>query len=118
MQRIRGLAAAAAVGIPLAIFVTMSLHATREIAILIGGIVGLAIFAVVATQHDAHDEAGDAAWREAAMDLPPVSDRVILERMQASMPGPGNGRKAGARARDEAGSTRPGGSAGGSAGPT
>jgi hypothetical protein len=31
------------------------------------------------------------------MDLPPVSDRIILERSQASMPGPGKQRRSAAR---------------------
>ena len=97
MHRVRGLIAAALVGVPLGIFVTVSLHATREIAALLGFVVGLAVFAVVATGTDAHDLAADAAWREAAMDLPPVSDRIILERSQASMPGPGKQRRSAAR---------------------
>jgi hypothetical protein len=108
----RGLVAAAAVGVPLAVFVTLSLHATREIAVLIGAAVGLAIFAVVATQHDAHDEAADAAWREAASDLPPVSDRVMLERMQVSLPGPEKSRKAVPTARHRGEATKPGGAPG------
>jgi len=112
LQRVRGLVAAATVGIPLAVFVTLSLHATREVAVLMGAAVGLAIFAVVATQHDAHDEAADAAWREAAPDLPPVSDRVALERLQADMPGPGKPRKAAVRPRADDDVAQVGGSAG------
>ncbi len=51
------------------------------------------MFAVVATKSDASDEAADAAWRAASLDLPPVSDRTLLERAQASMPGPDHKKK-------------------------
>ena len=91
LQRVRGLVAAAVIGIPLGAFLFVSLHATREIAVLVGSGVGLAIFAVVATGTDARDAAADAAWREAAADLPPASDRVLLQTNQATMPGPGEG---------------------------
>ena len=101
MQRLRGLITGALVGVPLGIFVTVTLHATREYAVLIGSAVGLAVFAVVATGTNARDELADAAWREAAPDLPPVSDRIILERTQANMPGPGKQRRTGARLRDD-----------------
>jgi hypothetical protein len=57
----------------------LMLHAVVWAAALGGGVVALAIFAVVATRGDAHEQASDAAWREAASDLPPVSDRVPLE---------------------------------------
>jgi uncharacterized membrane protein YccC len=97
LQRVRGLIAGLLVGGPLGIFVTVSLHATREIAGLLGFVVGLAVFAVVATGTDAHDYAADQAWRDAASDLPPVSDRIILERSQASMPGPGKQHRTTAR---------------------
>jgi len=100
LQRVRGLVAAVAVSVPLMIFLLLWLHATREFAVLIGCAIGLAIFAVVATGSDAHDAAADAAWKEAALDLPPVSDRVILERMQASMPGPEKPKRAAGRPRD------------------
>ena len=96
MQKIRGLIAAIVVGVPLMIFLGFWLHATREFAIFIGCCVGLAIFAVVSTRSDAHDDAADAAWREAAGDLPPASDRAILERTQAAMPGPEKQRQGGA----------------------
>lgn len=100
MQRIRGLFAAAIIGVPLGAFLFVSLHATREIAALVGSGVGLAIFAVVATGTDAHDAEADAAWREAAGDLPPSSDRIAMERSQATMPGPEKGRRTSHRPRD------------------
>jgi hypothetical protein len=56
---------------------------------------GLAVFSVVVTGTDAHDAAADAAWQAAAADLPPVSDRVALERDQVSMPGPVKPKRAG-----------------------
>lgn len=79
MQRVRGLISGAVVGVPLGVFMILLLHAVVWAAALGGGLVGLAIFAVVATRSDAHEEAADAAWQEAASDLPPVSDRVPLE---------------------------------------
>lgn len=96
MQRLRGLIAAAAIGVPLGLYIGLWLHGPREVAALVGFGVGLAIFAVVATGTGARDEAADAAWREAAPDLPPASDRVVLERAQASMPGPRKRRRPGA----------------------
>jgi hypothetical protein len=101
LQRVRGLVAATLVGVPLMLFLLVSLHATREFALLIGCGIGLAIFAVVATGTDARDFAADAAWREAAPDLPPVSDRISLERKQASMAGPEKQRRPGGRPRDD-----------------
>ena len=79
MQRVRGLIAGTVVGVSLGVFMILLLHAVVWAAALGGGLVGLAIFAVVATRSDVHEEAADAAWREAASDLPPVSDRVPLE---------------------------------------
>jgi hypothetical protein len=93
LQRIRGIATGILVGIPLALFVMFWLHGVLEVAILIGGCVGLSIALVVGTRSDAHDDAADAAWREVALDLPPASDRVILERLQARMPGPSKSRR-------------------------
>lgn len=93
MQRIKGLVAAAVIGVPLGALLFFSLHASREIAALVGCGVGLAIFAVVATGTDARDAAADEAWRQAAPDLPPASDRLTLERNQAAMPGPEKGRR-------------------------
>ena len=97
MQRVRGLVTATIVGVPLAMFLFFWLHATREFAVLAGFGIGLAIFAVVATGNGAQDAAADAAWRAAAPDLPPVSDRVIMERNQASMPGLEKQRRPGVR---------------------
>ncbi|MGA3057943.1 MAG: hypothetical protein ABSE70_07925 [Candidatus Limnocylindrales bacterium] len=93
MQRVRGVVAGMMVGVPLALYVYLWLHGVREVAGLIGAGVGLAIALVVGTRSDPRDAAADAAWREAAPDLPPVSDRTTLEGLQAKMPGP-NGKAA------------------------
>ncbi len=93
MQRLRGVMTGMLVGIPLAAYVFVWLHGVREVAALIGGGVGLAVALVVGTRSDPRDEAANAAWREAAPDLPPVSDRIILEGMQANMPGPTRNRR-------------------------
>jgi hypothetical protein len=91
MQRVRGLISGSLVGVPLGLFMILWLHAVVWAAALGGGIVGLAIFTVVATRSDSREQAADTAWREAAPDLPPVSDRVKLESLQANLPGPGDG---------------------------
>lgn len=92
MQGIRGLVVGSLVGVAVGAFVMTSLHATTVVGLLGGACVGLSVFAVVATKSDASDEAADAAWQAASRDLPPVSDRANLERMQANMPGPGQKR--------------------------
>jgi hypothetical protein len=93
VQRIRGLIVGTLVGVALMAFVTVSLHATQLVGLLGGLFVGLSIFAVVATKEDPSDSAADAAWRKAAPDLPPVSDRAAIERRQSSMPGPQSDRR-------------------------
>ena len=94
MQRVRGLIAGTLVGIPLGIFMMLWLHAVVQAAALGGAVVGVGIFAVVATRSDAREEAADAAWREAAPDLPPVSDRVALEGLKGRLLAPPRRRKA------------------------
>jgi hypothetical protein len=108
LQKVKGLLAASLVGLPLAAWLFYSLHATVEIAALAGSAVGLAIFAVVSTGADARGTAADEAWREAAPDLPPASERAALERNQASMPGPEKGRRVNPRPRDERHGVQPG----------
>ncbi len=88
MQGFRGLVVGTLVGVGVAAFVMVTLHATTPVGVVGGLLVGLSVFAVVATKSDASDEAADEAWREASLDLPPASERLALERMQASMPGP------------------------------
>jgi hypothetical protein len=88
LQRLRGVLAGTLVGAGLAVYVAFWLHGIREVAILVGAGIGLAIGLVVGTRTDAHDAAGDEAWRGAAPDLPPIRDRMALERLQATMPGP------------------------------
>jgi hypothetical protein len=88
VQRVKGAAVGAMVAVALGILTGVTLHATPLAAIALSAIVGLSVFGVVATRTGPEDYAADAAWRHAAMDLPPVSDRVILERLQASLPGP------------------------------
>ncbi len=101
MQKVRGLIAGTLVGVPLGAILYFSLHATIEIAALAGSAVGLSIFAVVATGTDARGRAADAAWQDAAPDLPPASDRIAMERSQATMPGPEKGRRAGPKAKED-----------------
>jgi hypothetical protein len=88
LQRVRALVPGFLVGLPVALLVYLWLHATREFAVLIGLVIGTAIFLVVSTSTDGSEIAADDAWREAAPDLPPFSDRMAMERDQASIPGP------------------------------
>jgi hypothetical protein len=88
LQGFRGLVVGGLVGVGVAAFVMVTLHATTPVGVVGGLLVGLSVFAVVATKSDASDEAADAAWREASLDLPPASERLMLERTQASMAGP------------------------------
>jgi len=118
LQRLRAFRWGSRVGVPLGVFMILWLHAVVWAAALGGGLVGLAIFVVVATRSDAHEEAADAAWREAAMDLPPVSDRVILERLQAKLPGPAKQRKTGPRSGDDSRGAEPSGAASQGSDPT
>ena len=108
MQRLKGLIGATLVGVPLWALFFFSLHATREIATLAAAVVALAIFVVVATGTDARGAAADAAWRKAAPDLPPVSDRVVLERNQSTIPGPEKGRRTSLRPRENRQGVQPG----------
>ena len=95
MQRLRGVMTGSLVGLGLAAYVGYWLHGVREVAILVGAGIGLAIGLVVGTRSDSRDAAADEAWREVAPDLPPFSDRTVLEASQANMPGPDQERPAG-----------------------
>ncbi|HEX7612256.1 MAG TPA: hypothetical protein VF371_05735 [Candidatus Limnocylindrales bacterium] len=118
MQRVRGLISGAVVGVSLGVFMILLLHAVVWAAALGGGVVALAIFAVVATRSDAHETAADAAWRAAAPDLPPVSDRVTLERLQAHLPAPAKRRNASPRSGDDSRGAEPSGAASQGSDPT
>jgi hypothetical protein len=118
LQRVRGLISATVVGVPLGVFLIVVLHAVVWAAALGGGLVGVAIFAVVATRSDAHDEAADVAWREVAPDLPPVSDREALERFQAQLPGPAKRRNASPGSGDDSRGAEPIGAASQGSDPT
>jgi hypothetical protein len=94
MQILRGIAAGTVVAIPLAIFILWWLSGVLLIAIFIAGGVGVGAAIIVGTRTDTTDIAADEAWRAAAPDLPPVSDRAAMEKRQVSMSGPGKSRKA------------------------
>jgi hypothetical protein len=100
LLRVRALVTALLVGVPVALFLLLWMHAMREFGLLVAGLVGLSIYVVVASGTDVRDAAADAAWREAAPDLPPVSDRFRMEQNQVHVPGPEDRRRTAARARD------------------
>ena len=88
MQLLRGLVVGAIVGVLLFAFLTMWMHAIDWLAIVSSLTLGLAVMAVVGTGRDDMGVASDAAWRAAAPDLPPVVDRIAMERAQAHLPAP------------------------------
>ena len=93
MQLLRGLIIGAIIGGLLYGFLIIWLHAIEWLAAPACLGLGLAILAVVGTRRDDKGAALDAAWRAAAPDLPPVSDRVALEQAQTHIPGPSRSRK-------------------------
>jgi hypothetical protein len=88
MQLLRSLVTSAIVGGLLYGFLTIWMHGVEWFAALASMALGLAILAVVGTRGDDNGAAPDAAWRAAAPDLPPVSDRVALEQAPIHIPGP------------------------------
>ena len=88
MQLLRGLVIGAIVGGLLYGFLIIWLHAVEWLAAPASLSLGLAILAVEGTRRDDNGAALDAAWRAAAPDLPPVSDRVTLEQAPIRIPGP------------------------------
>ena len=94
MQLVRGLVIGAIVGGVMYVYLTFTwLRATQWFAVVASVGLGLAIFAVVGTRSDGRGAAQDAAWRAAAPDLPPVSDRAALEEGQVRIPAPARPRK-------------------------
>jgi len=88
MRGLQGLGAAIVVGILLSIFLVLGLHATWPFAIGAGGVLALAILAVVGTRKSEKDAVADDAWLTAAPDLPPSSDRRAMEAEQSHISGP------------------------------
>jgi hypothetical protein len=88
MRGLQGLGSAILVGMLLAVFLVLGLHATWPFAIGAGVAQALAIMAVVGTRSSEKDADADSAWLTAAPDLPPASDRKAMEAMQSRMPGP------------------------------
>jgi hypothetical protein len=88
MQLLRGLVVGAIVGALLYFFLTLWMHAIDWLAAISALGLGLSVMAVVGTGRDEQGIAADLAWRAAAPDLPPVMDRVNMERGQAHLPSP------------------------------
>jgi len=93
MQLLRGLVTSAIVAGLLYGFLTIWMHGVEWFAALASLTLGLAILAVVGTRSDDNGAAIDAAWRAAAPDLPPVSDRLNLEQAPIRIPVRPNPRK-------------------------
>ena len=88
MRALQGLGSALVVGSVFCVFLVGLLGANWPFAVGSAVVLGLGIIAVVGTRASAKDLAADAAWRAAAPDLPPVSDRRALEAVQDTIPGP------------------------------
>jgi hypothetical protein len=97
MRALQGLGSAIVVSSVFCFFLVGLLGATWPFAIGSGLVLGLGIIAVVGTRSSEKDVAADAAWREAAWDLPPASDRRAMELAQSAMPGPEKARRNGRR---------------------
>ena len=88
MRALQSLGSAIVVGSVFSFFLVGLLGATWPFAIFSSLVLGIGIIAVVATQSSEKEGEADAAWLEAAPDLPPGSDRRAMEMAQATMPGP------------------------------
>lgn len=88
MRALQGLGSAIVVSSVFCLFLVGLLGATLPFAIGSGVVLGLGIVAVVATKSTAKDAAADVAWRKAAPDLPPASDRRATDAARGAMPGP------------------------------
>jgi hypothetical protein len=97
MRALQSLGSAIVVGSVFSFFLVGLLGATWPFAIFSSLVLGIGIIAVVATQSSEKEGAADAAWLEAAPDLPPRSDRRAVETAQATMPGPEKTRQSGDR---------------------
>jgi hypothetical protein len=85
------------VGGVFSVFLWQTMGANWPFAIGAGLVLGLGIFAVVATRASETDIAADAAWRTAAPELPPSSDRRATEAARNTTPGPEKIRRRGDR---------------------
>jgi hypothetical protein len=88
MRAVQGLGSALVVSSVFSVFLVGLLGATWPFALGSGLVLGLGIIAVVGTRASEKDLLADTAWREAASDLPPASDRLTMEAAQSDMPGP------------------------------
>jgi hypothetical protein len=88
MRVVRALGPALLVGGVFAVFLVNGLGAGWLFAVTSGAAIGVGILAVVASRPTVRDRLADQAWRAAAPDLPPESDRRVLEQTQEAMPGP------------------------------
>jgi hypothetical protein len=88
MRALRALGPALLVGGVFAVFLITGLGASWFFAATSGAAIGVGIMAVVASRPTERDRLADQAWRSAAPDLPPASDRRVLEQAQDTMPGP------------------------------
>jgi hypothetical protein len=115
MRALQSLGSAIVVGSVFSFFLVGLLGATWPFAIFSSLVLGIGIIAVVATQSSEKEGAADAAWLEAAPDLPPGLDRRTMEMAQATMPGPERTRQSGDRITGpdgaDPGGTGPGGAA-------
>jgi hypothetical protein len=87
-QVLKGLGSAVVVCVPLGLYFHFWMRGTVLFTAFIVGVLGTGILIVVGTRSDEADAAADLAWRAAAPDLPPVSDRRSMEAAQFRRAGP------------------------------
>jgi hypothetical protein len=97
MRALKAIGSALIVGGVFSVFLWQTMGANWPFAIGAGLVLGLGIFAVVATRASETDIAADAAWRTAAPELPPSSDRRATEAARNTTPGPEKIRRRGDR---------------------
>ena len=88
MRALRGLGVALIVCATLCVFLVLTMGASWTFALVASAVLGLAIVAVVGTRTGPEELLADAAWRAAAPDLPPNTDRLAMAATQVHIPGP------------------------------
>lgn len=88
MSRMRGLVFGVVTGGVAYLFLTLWMRGNSTFDMVLSTVLGVAVFSVVGTGKDERNVLADAAWQAAAPDLPPYSERLVLEHSQTRMPGP------------------------------
>ncbi len=79
---------AVAIGLAMFAFLTYWMRGSEIFTLPASIFIGAGVLAVMGTQNDDAAGAADRAWREAAPDLPPVSDRSKTASLEATITAP------------------------------